>query len=45
MPPRRRAPLQIWADNFLNETGYFAELQRLEKNRENAEDRIRNLRN
>ena len=37
-------PLQSWADHFLNETGYFAELQRLEKNRENAEDRIRNLR-
>jgi superfamily I DNA/RNA helicase len=37
-------PLQSWADHFLNETGYFAELQRLEKNRENAEARIRNLR-
>jgi superfamily I DNA/RNA helicase len=36
--------LQSWADHFLNETGYFAELQRLEKNRENAEARIRNLR-
>jgi superfamily I DNA/RNA helicase len=36
--------LQNWADNFLNEIGYFAELQRLEKNPENAESRIRNLR-
>jgi superfamily I DNA/RNA helicase len=35
--------LQTWAEHFLNETGYFAELQRLEKNRENAEARIRNL--
>jgi superfamily I DNA/RNA helicase len=37
-------PLLSWAEHFLNETGYFAELQRLEKNRENAEARIRNLR-
>jgi superfamily I DNA/RNA helicase len=37
-------PLQSWAGHFLDETGYFAELKRLEKNRENAEDRIRNLR-
>jgi superfamily I DNA/RNA helicase len=37
-------PLQSWAEHFLDETGYFAELRRLEKNRENAEDRIRNLR-
>jgi superfamily I DNA/RNA helicase len=36
--------LQSWAEHFLDETGYFAELRRLEKNRENAEDRIRNLR-
>ena len=36
--------LQAWAEHFLDETGYFAELRRLEKNRENAEDRIRNLR-
>jgi superfamily I DNA/RNA helicase len=35
--------LQGWAENFLNETGYFAELKRLEKNPENAEGRIRNL--
>jgi DNA helicase II / ATP-dependent DNA helicase PcrA len=36
-------PLQAWADHFLNETGYFAELKRLEKDPENAESRIRNL--
>jgi DNA helicase-2/ATP-dependent DNA helicase PcrA len=36
--------LQTWAEHFLDETGYFTELRRLEKNRENAEDRIRNLR-
>ncbi len=36
--------LQSWAEHFLDETGYFTELKRLEKNRENAEDRIRNLR-
>ena len=36
--------LQKWADNFLNETGYFAELRRLEKTPEAAEARVRNLR-
>jgi DNA helicase II / ATP-dependent DNA helicase PcrA len=36
-------PLQSWADHFLNEIGYFTELQRLEKDPENAESRIRNL--
>ncbi len=35
--------LQTWADNFLNETNYFAELKRLEKDPEVAEGRIRNL--
>ncbi|HTY86838.1 MAG TPA: UvrD-helicase domain-containing protein [Candidatus Acidoferrum sp.] len=35
--------LQTWADHFLNEIGYFAELRRLEKDPENAESRIRNL--
>jgi len=35
--------LQNWADNFLNETGYFAELRRQEKNPENSESRVRNL--
>ncbi len=37
------APLAAWADNFLNETGYFAELRRQEKNQENSESRVRNL--
>jgi len=36
--------LQTLTDRFLDEIGYFAELQRLEKNREAAENRIRNLR-
>jgi DNA helicase-2/ATP-dependent DNA helicase PcrA len=35
--------LQTWAEHFLDETSYFAELRRLEKNPENAEARIRNL--
>ncbi len=35
--------LQTWAENFLNETGYFAELRRLEKTPEAAEARVRNL--
>ena len=36
--------MQTWADNFLNETGYFAELKRLDKDPEAAEGRIRSLR-
>ena len=36
--------LQTWADRFLDETGYFNELRRLEKDPEAAENRIRNLR-
>jgi len=36
--------LQNWADNFLNETGYLAELRRLDKDPEVAEGRIRSLR-
>ena len=35
--------LQAWAERFLDETGYFAELRRLEKNPENSESRVRNL--
>jgi superfamily I DNA/RNA helicase len=35
--------LQTWAEDFLNETGYFAELRRLEKTPEAAEARVRNL--
>ncbi len=36
--------LQKWADDFLNETGYFAELKKLDKDPEVSEGRIRNLR-
>jgi superfamily I DNA/RNA helicase len=36
--------LQQWADNFLNEIGYFAELQRLDKDPEVSEARLRSLR-
>ena len=36
--------LKTWAENFLAETGYFAELKRLEKDPEVAEARSRNLR-
>lgn len=35
--------LQIWADKFLDEIGYFHELRRSEKDPEAAEGRIRNL--
>ena len=35
--------LQAWADRFLDEIGYFAELRRGEKNIDTAENRIRNL--
>ena len=36
--------LQTWADNFLNEIEYFAELKRLDKDPEVSEVRIRSLR-
>ena len=36
--------LQAWAEKFLDEIGYFAELRRGEKDAEAAENRIRNLR-
>jgi superfamily I DNA/RNA helicase len=42
--PENGLLLQTWADNFLNETGYFAELKRLDKDPEAAEGRIRSLR-
>ena len=35
--------LQVWADNLMNETGYFAELRRREKDPANGESRVRNL--
>ncbi len=40
---RDRVSLKRWADQFLDEIGYYAELRRGEKNPENAENRIRNL--
>ena len=36
--------LQIWANQFMDEVGYFNELRRSEKNVETAEARIRNVR-
>jgi DNA helicase-2/ATP-dependent DNA helicase PcrA len=35
--------LQFWADKFLDEIGYFNELRRSEKDKENGDDRVRNL--
>ena len=35
--------LQSWAEKFLEEIGYIADLRRSEKNAETAENRIRNL--
>ncbi|MBI3853311.1 MAG: UvrD-helicase domain-containing protein [Verrucomicrobia bacterium] len=35
--------LQIWAESFLEETSYWNELRRSEKNLETAENRVRNL--
>jgi len=48
LPAERRAPsdapyLQMWAEQFLSDIGYLDELRRSEKNPENAESRIRNL--
>jgi superfamily I DNA/RNA helicase len=36
--------LQQWADKFLDESGYLAELRRQEKDPENGDARVRNLR-
>ncbi len=36
--------LQAWAEDFLNEAGYLAELRRAEKDAEAGENRVRNLR-
>ena len=36
-------PLEAWADQFLDEAGYFNDLRRIEKTPEAAEARIRNL--
>jgi superfamily I DNA/RNA helicase len=35
--------LQVWTERFLAEIGYFDELRRIEKDPENAENRIMNL--
>jgi superfamily I DNA/RNA helicase len=35
--------LQFWAGKFLEEIGYFNELRRSEKDKENGDDRVRNL--
>ena len=35
--------LQLWADRFLNETGYLTDLRRSEKDVEAGENRVRNL--
>jgi superfamily I DNA/RNA helicase len=37
-------PLQAWSEKFLDETGYLEELRRSEKNPEEGESRVRNLR-
>ena len=42
--PEANLMLQAWADDFLNETGYWAELKRLDKDPEVAEARSRSLR-
>jgi superfamily I DNA/RNA helicase len=39
----RSFSLHTWADKFLDEIGYFAELRRSEKNIETADNRVRNL--
>ena len=36
--------LQTWADKFLDDSGYLAELRRQEKDPENGDTRVRNLR-
>jgi DNA helicase II / ATP-dependent DNA helicase PcrA len=35
--------LKNWADRFIDEMGYFTELRRSEKNKDTAENRVRNL--
>ncbi|HZV33784.1 MAG TPA: ATP-dependent helicase, partial [Verrucomicrobiae bacterium] len=35
--------LQVWAEHFLNETGYLEELRRSDKDPETSENRVRNL--
>ena len=44
LTPYATRPLQTWSESFLEETAYYTELKRSEKNPEVAESRIRNLR-
>ncbi len=44
LTPYAARPLQTWSESFLEETGYYRELQRSEKNPDVAENRVRNLR-
>jgi DNA helicase II / ATP-dependent DNA helicase PcrA len=39
----RHSSLSDWAEKFLDEIGYFNELRRSEKDKENGDDRVRNL--
>ncbi len=41
---RQPSPLQRWAEKFLDEAGYWDDLRRGEKDKEAAENRVRNLR-
>ncbi len=42
-PVTHHSSLSGWADKFLDEVRYFAELRRSEKDKENGDDRVRNL--
>jgi superfamily I DNA/RNA helicase len=44
LTPYAAKPLQSWCEAFLEETGYFNDLRRSEKNADVAENRVRNLR-
>jgi superfamily I DNA/RNA helicase len=44
LTPYAARPLQAWSEGFLEETGYYADLKRSEKNADIAENRVRNLR-
>jgi DNA helicase-2/ATP-dependent DNA helicase PcrA len=43
LSPGQTMPLQTWAERFLDETGYLADLRRSEKDAETGENRVRNL--
>jgi superfamily I DNA/RNA helicase len=42
-PTTASGSLGVWANRFLDETGYLEDLRRSEKNAETAENRVRNL--